>query len=106
MQREPFELLVICNPTLKPVGQSGARFYEGCLSVPGYQVSVLSMLSTVQCALLAPSWSGEPMEKEPSQALAICNFTIKPIGQPGARFYESNRVPGKHSPLLYRSQHA
>lgn len=51
MQREPFELLVICNPTLKPVGQSGARFYEGCLSVPGYQVSILSILSTVQCDL-------------------------------------------------------
>ena len=38
MQRKPFELLVLCNPRLKPVGQAGARFYEGCLSVPGYQV--------------------------------------------------------------------
>ena len=40
LQRRPFELIAICNPKLKPVGRSGARFYEGCLSVPGYQVGM------------------------------------------------------------------
>ena len=38
MQRKPFELLVLCNPRLQASGQAGGRFYEGCLSVPGYQV--------------------------------------------------------------------
>ena len=38
MEREPFELRVICNPKLRAMDESGARFYEGCLSVPGYQV--------------------------------------------------------------------
>ena len=45
MQRQPFELLTICNPKLTPVGQAEARFYEGCLSVPGYQVSKPAPLS-------------------------------------------------------------
>ena len=40
LHRRPFELIAICNPKLKPGGRSGARFYEGCLSVPGYQVSM------------------------------------------------------------------
>jgi peptide deformylase len=40
MQRRPFELIAICNLKLKPLGQSGARFYEGCLSIPDYQVSM------------------------------------------------------------------
>ena len=40
MEREPFELRVICNPKLRAMDESGARFYEGCLSVPGYQVNI------------------------------------------------------------------
>ena len=40
MEREPFDLRVICNPGLSTMDESGARFYEGCLSVPGYQVNV------------------------------------------------------------------
>lgn len=43
LQRRPFGLTAICNPKLKPVGRSGARFFEGCLSVPGYQVSMRAM---------------------------------------------------------------
>lgn len=39
-QRRPFRPLALVNPRLKPVGRSGARFFEGCLSVPGYQVRV------------------------------------------------------------------
>ena len=40
MQRAPFEVLALVNPRLSPLGADGARFFEGCLSVPGYQVSV------------------------------------------------------------------
>ncbi|GJP57005.1 hypothetical protein CLOM_g16046 [Closterium sp. NIES-68] len=36
-ERKPFNLLVIINPVLKPVGDSKARFFEGCLSVNGYR---------------------------------------------------------------------
>ena len=39
-QRAPFEPLVIVNPTLAPLGADGARYHEGCLSVPGYQALV------------------------------------------------------------------
>ena len=41
MQRAPFEVLALVNPRLTPLGAQGARFFEGCLSVPGYQVSRL-----------------------------------------------------------------
>ena len=44
MEREPFELRVICNPKLRAMDESGARFYEGCLSVPGYQVNLSTRL--------------------------------------------------------------
>lgn len=40
-QRQPFECLVIVNPRISPLSDSGARFFEGCLSVPGYQVGPL-----------------------------------------------------------------
>ncbi|CAI5482037.1 unnamed protein product [Closterium sp. Yama58-4] len=36
-ERQPFNLLVIINPVLKPVGDAKARFFEGCLSVNGYR---------------------------------------------------------------------
>ncbi|CAI5995747.1 unnamed protein product [Closterium sp. NIES-64] len=36
-ERQPFNLLVIINPVLKPVGDTKARFFEGCLSVNGYR---------------------------------------------------------------------
>ncbi len=37
-QRRPFAPLTLVNPVLRPVGRAGARFLEGCLSVPGYAV--------------------------------------------------------------------
>ena len=40
LQREPFGPLVICNPRLEPVGQKGFRYWEGCLSLAGYQVCI------------------------------------------------------------------
>jgi hypothetical protein len=38
LQRKPFEVIVICNPRLAPVGRKGFRYWEACLSVAGYQV--------------------------------------------------------------------
>ena len=52
MQRQPFELLVLCNPQLKAVGQAGARFYEGCLSVPGYQVWPSLYHEDIPCGMI------------------------------------------------------
>ncbi|GAB4816263.1 hypothetical protein N2152v2_003309 [Parachlorella kessleri] len=37
MERAPFEVVALINPRLLPLGAEGARFFEGCLSVPGYQ---------------------------------------------------------------------
>lgn len=37
-QRRAFRPLALVNPRIRPVGRAGARFFEGCLSVPGYQV--------------------------------------------------------------------
>lgn len=37
LDRRPFDPIVICNPQLKPVGKKGFRYWEGCLSVAGYQ---------------------------------------------------------------------
>ncbi|WP_248843693.1 peptide deformylase, partial [Streptomyces prasinus] len=36
--RQPFRVLV--NPAYEPVGPARAAFFEGCLSVPGYQAVV------------------------------------------------------------------
>lgn len=38
--RQPFDLLVIVNPTLKTKGNKTAYFFEGCLSVDGYRALV------------------------------------------------------------------
>jgi Polypeptide deformylase len=38
-QRRAFKPMALVNPRIKPVGSAGARFFEGCLSVPGYQAS-------------------------------------------------------------------
>ena len=47
MQRAPFSVLAVCNPSLRAAGSEGARFFEGCLSIPGYQARAL-----VDCRLL------------------------------------------------------
>lgn len=44
-QRQPFEPLVVLNPYLTPLGDAGARFFEGCLSIPGYQALVERYMS-------------------------------------------------------------
>lgn len=41
LERRPFAPLALVNPVLRPVGQQGAAFFEGCLSVKGYAVGPL-----------------------------------------------------------------
>ncbi len=38
MRRMAFPAFAVCNPSLRAVGSEGALFFEGCLSIPGYQV--------------------------------------------------------------------
>jgi peptide deformylase len=38
--RQPLPFQVLINPRYTPVGDDRAEFYEGCLSVPGYQAVV------------------------------------------------------------------
>ena len=40
LERVAFEPIVICNPRLKPIGTRGYRYWEGCLSVGGYQAGL------------------------------------------------------------------
>lgn len=39
-ERTAFEYRVIINPSYEPVGTEKVTFYEGCLSVPGFQAAV------------------------------------------------------------------
>lgn len=39
-ERAPLPLRALVNPSYEPVGDELASFYEGCLSVPGYQAVV------------------------------------------------------------------
>lgn len=52
MQRQPFGVVALVNPRLTPLGAEGARFFEGCLSVPGYQVR--GPRGTSQCTWGSP----------------------------------------------------
>ncbi|PRW60731.1 peptide deformylase chloroplastic mitochondrial [Chlorella sorokiniana] len=57
-QRLPFEPLVIVNPSLRPLSDEGARFFEGCLSVPGYQ-ALVERYTAVECSGVTPE--GQPL---------------------------------------------
>ncbi|KAI3429371.1 hypothetical protein D9Q98_005466 [Chlorella vulgaris] len=52
-QRQPFETLVIVNPRLSALTNQGARFFEGCLSVPGYQ-ALVERYTSVEVTGLTP----------------------------------------------------
>ncbi|MEV7604365.1 peptide deformylase [Paenarthrobacter sp. NPDC089322] len=45
--REPLEFMAVLNPTYRPLGSETASFYEGCLSVVGYQ-AVVTRLRNVE----------------------------------------------------------
>ncbi|MFF1830834.1 peptide deformylase [Paenarthrobacter sp. NPDC058040] len=57
--RESLEFLAVVNPQYHPIGTETASFYEGCLSVNGYQ-AVVTRHNTVQLTCLAPD--GQPVE--------------------------------------------
>ena len=38
--RTPFDIRVLVNPVVRPVGEERATFFEGCLSVDGYAALV------------------------------------------------------------------
>lgn len=54
--RRPLDFLVLVNPAYEAVGDHRAFFYEGCLSVPGYQAAV-DRASTVHLTASAPDGS-------------------------------------------------
>ncbi|MFF2841719.1 peptide deformylase [Paenarthrobacter sp. NPDC057981] len=58
--REQLDFFAIVNPTYRPLGQETASFYEGCLSVPGYQ-AVVERHRNVELSYATPS--GEPVEE-------------------------------------------
>lgn len=58
--RTPVPFRVLINPSYTPVGAGVAAFYEGCLSVPGYQ-AVVQRPDTVR--LLAADQNGRPVDE-------------------------------------------
>lgn len=59
--RRSLEFLVLVNPSYAPAGDGRALFYEGCLSVPGYQAAV-DRPAVVTLTASAPD--GSPIEAE------------------------------------------
>ena len=60
-RRAPFAAKVIVNPTLTPIGDASAAFFEGCLSVAGYRAVVRRHLR-VRCRGLGGD--GKPVDFE------------------------------------------
>jgi len=58
--RSPVPFRVLVNPSYRPVGDNVASFYEGCLSVPGYQ-AVVERAHTVR--LLALDQTGAAVDE-------------------------------------------
>ncbi|MDR6987233.1 peptide deformylase [Paenarthrobacter nitroguajacolicus] len=58
--REHLEFFAIVNPVYRPLGVETASFYEGCLSVEGYQ-AVVTRHRNVELSFLTPA--GEPVEE-------------------------------------------
>lgn len=59
-RREPLEFLAVLNPEYRALGGDTASFYEGCLSVGGYQ-AVVTRHRNVELRYLTPE--GNPMEE-------------------------------------------
>lgn len=59
-EREPLPFRVLVNPAYTPVGDQRVSFYEGCLSVPGWQV-VTPRWRTVR--LTASDDAGRPVDE-------------------------------------------
>ena len=81
MEREPFELRVVCNPSLRATDESGARFYEGCLSVPGYQVTICVIgLAKFQMLFMYRITQQGISDNEAVGVSSHLQLSLKPIG--------------------------
>jgi peptide deformylase len=60
-QRYPVPFRVIVNPVYEPIGTETAAFFEGCLSVPGYQAVVAR---SRQVRLRCLDEAGRPIDEE------------------------------------------
>ncbi|NWL09885.1 peptide deformylase [Paenarthrobacter nitroguajacolicus] len=58
--REQLEFFAVINPEYRPLGTETASFYEGCLSVSGYQ-AVVTRHRNVELRYTSPA--GEPVEE-------------------------------------------
>ncbi|MDI2033962.1 peptide deformylase [Paenarthrobacter nitroguajacolicus] len=58
--REPLDFFALVNPTYRPLGAETAAFYEGCLSVQGYQ-AVVARPRNVELSYSTPA--GAPVEE-------------------------------------------
>ena len=72
--RRPLDFLVLVNPSYTPVGDGRAFFYEGCLSVPGYQAAV-DRPSAVHLTASAPDGSAIDAEYRGWQARIVQHET-------------------------------
>jgi len=60
-ERAPLAYRVLVNPVYEPVGEVRAHFYEGCLSVPGYQAVVPRWRSV---RLTGTDETGAPLDEQ------------------------------------------
>ncbi len=72
--RRPLDFLVLVNPSYTAVGDGRAFFYEGCLSVPGYQAAV-DRPSAVHLTASAPDGSAIDAEYRGWQARIVAHET-------------------------------
>ena len=72
--RRPLDFLVLVNPAYTPVGDATALFYEGCLSVPGYQAAV-ARPATVHLTATAPDGTAIDAEYHGWQARIVAHET-------------------------------
>lgn len=60
-ERTPVPFRVLVNPSYRSIGERVAAFYEGCLSVPGYQAVVQR---AAEIHLLAIDGQGRPVDEQ------------------------------------------
>ncbi len=72
--RRPLEFLTLINPGYEPAGDRRAMFYEGCLSVPGYQAAV-DRPATVHLRAESPDGSRIDTEYHGWQARIVAHET-------------------------------
>ncbi len=72
--RRPLDFLVLVNPAYTAVGDATALFYEGCLSVPGYQAAV-ARPAAVHLTATAPDGTAVDAEYRGWQARIVAHET-------------------------------